>query len=96
MLSNEELKKYRSRKAQLKHRYKLPIEEYLNLYEEQDGQCAVCKTEIEKMTAHVDHCHDSGKIRGLLCGSCNIGLGYFKHDLLKLFRAAEYMRKHRK
>ena len=69
------------------------------LLSEQGGRCLICDSSITftgrpsagKHDAVVDHCHDSGNIRGILCGSCNIGLGKF-YDKPNLLRtAADYL-----
>ena len=52
------------------------------LFIEQDGLCAMCFIEIDILTCHVDHCHDQGHVRGLLCGRCNNALGYLDDDKL--------------
>lgn len=57
----------------------------------QGGTCAICKTPIEAKSAHVDHNHDSGKVRGILCSSCNLGLGKFRDDFEVLRSAAMYL-----
>lgn len=55
--------------------------------------CGICKeTFSEKQPPHVDHCHISGKVRGLLCGNCNRGLGIFRDSLGILENAKEYLK----
>lgn len=63
------------------------------LYQQQEGCCAICgKHALElKRSLAADHCHDSKKIRGLLCGSCNQGLGYFKDNQTLLLEAIAYL-----
>jgi hypothetical protein len=58
----------------------------------QGGACAICRRPLPggKWT-HVDHDHASGKVRGLLCGTCNVGLGMFQESSELLRCAAEYM-----
>lgn len=59
----------------------------------QSGKCAICKGDDpgnKGYRFHVDHCHDTDVVRGLLCRNCNIGLGYFKQVEL-LQAAAEYL-----
>lgn len=73
----------------------LAVAEYNKLFEQQQGRCAICgrrHTEFPRQL-DVDHNHISKQVRGLLCWSCNIGLGYFKSDVthLLLMKAAEYI-----
>ena len=70
-------------------------EMYDLLYTQQSGCCAVCgkhNSELKRNLA-ADHCHISNKIRGLLCGRCNRGLGYFKDNPDLLFQAIEYLKR---
>lgn len=82
----------RMKKNALWNMYRLTFEEYNKLLKEQNYKCKICNTSIENTSeAQVDHCHDTGKIRGLLCRKCNVGLGCFQ-DNLDLFRKAmEYL-----
>ena len=74
----------------VKHRlnfyYGLSLEDYLTKIKNQKGLCACCKEPFIK-TPNVDHCHTSGKVRGLLCTSCNTGLGFYekKSNLFKVY-----------
>jgi hypothetical protein len=83
----------RHRCRMLQYNYGITLEQYNLLLEEQEGRCKICRT--DKCTTGkalaVDHCHETGKVRGLLCKNCNIGLGMFKHDRERLRMAAEYM-----
>ena len=58
------------------------------------GKCGICGTELdpEDKDTHIDHCHRTGKVRGLLCGHHNRGLGYFNDDPELLECAALYLR----
>jgi len=68
----------------LRSKYGLSNEDYNAMLINQNNQCAICgkhKEEIKnKRHLHVDHCHTTGRIRGLLCFRCNFGLGWFQHD----------------
>lgn len=57
---------------------------------EQDYLCAICKVPI-KENAHLDHDHETNKVRGLLCSTCNIGLGLFRDNIKNLKSAIEYL-----
>lgn len=71
-------------------------DEYDKLLAEQGGVCALCSgTEpIQGRMLAVDHCHATGRNRGLLCSNCNMGLGKFKDDPALLDRAANYLREY--
>ena len=59
------------------------------------GKCEICRGPVEHGSVNIDHCHTSGKARGLLCHLCNKGLGAFKDDPQLLQTAANYLEKHR-
>lgn len=75
----------------LKRRYGATVQKYNELLENQKGCCAICKihySEFER-AFHIDHCHKSNKIRGLLCVNCNTALGHFKEDVNLLEQAGK-------
>lgn len=78
----------------LNKKYKITLQEYEEFFKKQNGLCAICETNIFKKKLAVDHCHLTGKNRGLLCLRCNIGLGYFKDNKDILLKAVEYLNKH--
>jgi hypothetical protein len=84
------------RKAWLKKNYGITIEDYNRMFEEQNGTCAICKQEgiIKKGTLCVDHCHTTGVVRGLLCHSCNVGLGHFLDNKETMKTAIKYLEKY--
>lgn len=91
--------KYRSAKIGLS-KYGLSVDDYIELYELQSGKCAVCgkekRSRLEIGTKrqdvlHVDHCHTTGQVRGLLCKECNHAIGLFKDDPQTLRAAASYL-----
>lgn len=67
--------------------------EFSRLWKEQDGICAVCSDPLDlgPNRTHLDHCHETGKLRGLLCFGCNVGLGHFKDNLETLASAIKYL-----
>ena len=87
----------KSKNANLKRYYGITFNDYLEILEAQNGRCAICGTDTPngKGVFHVDHCHSFGQVRGLLCHSCNVGLGHFKDQESLLLKAALYLHKHR-
>jgi hypothetical protein len=85
----------------LQSRYKTTYHEVKRLWESQDGGCALCAAplsveadnEDKEFAAHVDHCHSTSEIRGLLCRHCNLLLGHAKDRIVVLQAAIEYLRK---
>jgi hypothetical protein len=85
----------KERAGNLKRMFNLSIEEYEQKAQEQDNVCAICKGTCKSgKRLAVDHDHKTGKLRDLLCGNCNGGLGKFQDDPELLIKAAEYLRKH--
>lgn len=85
-----------ARKSMLKAKYGITPEEYEILLISQDNRCAICKIEKEKLrrSLAVDHCHRTGKIRGLLCDRCNVFIGYADENVEKLASSIKYIKKH--
>lgn len=79
----------------IENRYGLSAEDYLKLKEEQNSCCAICgrSEELFKRRLHVDHSHNTGKVRGLLCSSCNTALGKFEDSPDRLLVAYNYLSK---
>ena len=83
---------------ELKKKYGIGLNEYKTLFEKHGGVCAICgcvETQMIRGTTlslAIDHCHETGRIRGLLCSQCNRGLGLFRDNPEHLERAAEYLR----
>ena len=89
---NKEKQKFR----QLKSHYNITIDEYDNLLKSQNGKCAICGISFGvNMPPHIDHDHNTNKVRGLLCFGCNIGIGNLKDDISILKNAIEYLYKHK-
>jgi hypothetical protein len=83
-----------ARGRQLLRKYGITLADYDAMYAEQGGECAICETvetDVVKGRFHVDHCHETGKVRGLLCYHCNMVLGYAKDDTAALAAAINYL-----
>lgn len=76
----------------LRFDYGITLEEYNSLAEKQEYLCAICRKPPIRRVLAVDHCHNSDRVRGLLCDLCNMGLGSFKDDLLILESAIKYLK----
>lgn len=81
---------------ELQQRYSLTLDDYRRLLERQNGVCAVCEGPPNgpgsaKGRFHVDHCHRTGKVRGLLCGKCNTAVGLLNDDAKRAMRVARYL-----
>lgn len=82
-------------KRSLQARYGITVEQYEAMRLAQNNRCAICGSipsgRGPQGNLHVDHDHETGQVRGLLCGRCNTGLGQFRHDSRFLQKAAEYL-----
>ena len=93
----------REKNTQLKKDFGIDLQTYDGMLAEQDGRCAICGKKEEqkrwdgkgKKNLAVDHCHTTGKVRGLLCSKCNTGLGSFKEDPKIFLAALNYLNKHK-
>lgn len=84
-----------AKKSRLKNLYGLTVEQFDELNLKQGGLCLICgQPEPVSAQLHVDHDHDSGRVRGLLCIHCNTGLGKFKHSPELLDKAKKYLLTH--
>jgi hypothetical protein len=85
---------YKQRDAKLRREFGITAEQYEVMFEQQRGVCAICGgVNASGMRLHVDHCHSSGKVRGLLCANCNLGLGNLKDSVEVMSRAIDYLRR---
>jgi hypothetical protein len=77
----------------LQNQYGISHEDYDLMLEKQNGQCAICGTTQPegKGRFHVDHCHTTGRVRGLLCHHCNTMLGLAKDSAQTLNKAIHYL-----
>lgn len=82
------------RKSSLKRNYGITPEQWDDLFQSQDGKCASCgdvPPEDAKRRFHVDHDHSTGAVRGILCHSCNVALGYLKEDQERITKLGVYL-----
>ena len=86
--------KIKRRDYSLKKLYNISIDDYEQRLKDQNHSCSICGSKQEGKYLAVDHCHNTGKVRSLLCGTCNTGLGQFKDNPELLIKAADYLRKH--
>lgn len=78
----------------LLRKYGISLGDYDQMYEQQSGQCAICETEKAPRGRDrlvVDHCHTTGKVRGLLCHKCNRGIGFLNDDPSIVSMAVDYL-----
>jgi hypothetical protein len=77
--------------------YNMSVEEYARILQAQEGVCAICKREETRLmggkprSLSVDHCHDTGIVRGLLCGHCNLAIGYLCNNPKNAYSAWRYL-----
>jgi hypothetical protein len=77
-------------------KFGITVDDYNNLISIQNNSCAICNKHKDEFSGrgnnfHIDHCHTSGKVRGLLCSNCNTGLGQFKDNIKSLENAIQYL-----
>lgn len=87
----------KQRRTDLRIRFGITPEDYDRRLIEQHGRCAICRTTDPgglKEYFAVDHNHDTGEVRGLLCSDCNVGLGQLGDDPARLRAAANYLEQH--
>lgn len=81
----------------LKSKYNISLADFKQMILNQGGNCAICKTKLYTLdikSVHTDHCHTTGKVRGILCKYCNFGLGWFKDNTKLLENAITYLKFH--
>jgi len=87
----------KAKNGHLERKYQMTIEDYEKMYDEQNGVCKICgQPETKKYNGKVvelavDHCHETGKVRGLLCNKCNVALGGFQDSPTLLASALNYL-----
>lgn len=94
----DDAEKRRIRSYGLERMYGLSENDYNNILALQNNKCAICNIDQSnhKRPFDVDHCHETGSIRGLLCMRCNRAMGLFKDNIDILLKAASYLKKNKK
>ena len=91
----EDSKRERNRERRYLQKYGLTSQEVEEKVAAQGGICSICRNPFgEDRPMAVDHCHDSGTVRDILCRNCNSGIGYFEEDQTRLLRAMLYVKRH--
>ena len=93
---NAEIIKTKKRDYVLRKTYGLSTEKYNEIFERQNGKCAICNKHQKELSRplNVDHCHSTNKIRDLLCDRCNLTVGYVEN--CNIDAILQYINKHRK
>jgi hypothetical protein len=87
----------------LRRKYNMTRADFERRLEEQEFRCLICRGDVDPQydeksprstCAVVDHCHRTGRVRGILCARCNSGIGFFHDDPSRLLRAAAYLHGH--
>lgn len=91
--ANKDRAKLSSRSSSLRRLYGLTLDGFAAMYERQGHACAACGDPLVADNAWVDHCHATGKVRGLLHPGCNTGIGLAGDSAEKLEKWAAYLRK---
>lgn len=86
----------KARADRLSRKFGITPQQYNECFQAQKGCCAICGTHQSKLrrALNVDHCHETGRNRSLLCDKCNVVLGLFNDDPIRLEKAAAYLRFH--
>lgn len=92
--NREKVREYQ-RKSKFKKKYGITLDDYAEMLEAQDGRCAICGDfPPHNKLLYVDHCHDTGDVRGLLCQQCNSGIGFLGDNVERVRKALTYLEKH--
>ena len=83
----------RNKDWRLRKQYGITLAQHESMYKMQNGLCAI--SSCARPIAHIDHCHVTGQVRGLLCRQCNLSLGNIEDSIPRVEGLLEYLRKHR-
>ena len=88
-------KRIADRKSHLKRTFGLSEVDYERILAQQGGGCAICGRVPGSRHLHVDHDHDTGDVRGLLCFACNVAIGHLRDDPMIAVRLIDYLERYR-
>lgn len=95
----KEVKEFRKRNPkykrsnELKYKYGITYECFKRMRKDQNYKCKICTRKLENESqSYVDHCHETGNVRGILCNKCNFGIGHFDDDINQLKEAIKYLK----
>lgn len=80
--------KLKTRESHIRGKYGIDMNDYRNMIIKQDGLCKICN---DTVGLNIDHCHETGKVRGLLCMTCNLMLGYARDNKQLLESGIKYL-----
>lgn len=83
-----------AKRNRIKQKYGLSHEDWVKMWLGQDGNCAICGEPFAQQSdTFIDHNHKTGKVRGLLCNKCNLGMGYFNDNPELMIKVVNYLNK---
>ena len=84
-----------ARDGEYRRKYGITLEQYDEILKAQQGVCAICTKSCDTgMNLAVDHCHDTNKVRALLCKNCNTAIGLLKENVETMTKAIDYIKFH--
>ena len=86
-------RKHKVKWTRIQKEYGLSEQGFNNIFSSQSEKCAICFDTITKESAHIDHCHSQGHVRGLLCSKCNQGIGLLRESRSIMLSAIKYLEK---
>lgn len=89
--ANDPTVKLKQRNQALKRQYGITHDDYLRMLDTQNGACKLCYRKPGERKLHVDHCHRTGRVRGLLCHQCNWYLGTIEQDINIMSRIVDHL-----
>lgn len=89
---NKATRSFQNKMWKIENRFGITIDKYESMLAAQDYGCKICQGNDLDRSLAIDHNHETGKVRGLLCSKCNRGLGYFQDNVELLQKAIDYLK----